>query len=138
VIDFLTIYAWMTSGIEGFMTIGTLLFSIFKGRQIGKDEFGNRYFEARSANETLHGRQRRWVLYNGTPDASSVPAEWHAWLHHMFDKPLTEQAARSNFWQKKHQKNLTGTSEAYRPAGHVFSQNHDSKKLRDYVPWSPE
>ena len=38
----------------------------------------------------------------------------------------------------KHQKNLTGTSEAYRPAGHVFSQNHDSKKLRDYVPWSPE
>ena len=120
------------------MTIGTFLYTVFNGRQIGVDEFGNRYFEARSGKEKLHGRRRRWVLYGTSPEASSVPAEWHAWLHHMFEKPLTKEAANAKFWQKAHQENKTGTSYAYRPRGHVFSHRDGVRDLKVYEPWKPE
>ena len=96
--------------------VGTLLYTWLKGEFIGVDEFSNRYY--RNTKAKLHGRERRWVVYKGKPEASKVPAEWHAWLHHLTDSPLTEKAAQALSWQKEHEPNLTGTSNAYRPQGH--------------------
>ena len=53
------------------------------GELKGVDQFGNQYWE--SAIE-IPGRNR-WVVFpsKALVDASSVPPEWHGWLHHMND-----------------------------------------------------
>jgi hypothetical protein len=48
---------------------------------VGEDDFGNRYYEAKDARDSYDGRLRRWVIYKGYAEASTVPAEWHGWLH---------------------------------------------------------
>ena len=118
------------------MHIGTYIYTWFKGKNVGTDEFGNKYYKAKS--DSLHGKPRRWVLYKGDNDASKIPPEWHAWLHHTTEEPLTEQSTRALSWQKKHIKNLTGTSEAYRPVGHAYKGGNRAHATGDYQPWRPE
>lgn len=117
-------------------SLGTLLLTWLFGEQVGTDEFGNRYYRSRRA--PLHGRERRWVVYNGLDEASKVPPEWHAWLHHTVRQPLTEQATVAKPWQKDHLPNLTGTVYAYRPQGHEFRGGKRAKGTGDYEPWRPE
>lgn len=119
------------------MTIGTLLYTWMNGRQVGIDEFGNRYYEARNGAK-LHDRPRRWTLFKGDAEASKVPPEWHAWLHHMTPEPLTDDAAKAKSWQKPHVANMTGTINAYRPKGHDFKGGQRARATGDYEAWSPE
>ena len=117
------------------MTLGTLLHTWLHGVLVGTDEFGNRYYRGRGAK--LHGRERRWVYFKGEADASRVPPEWHAWLHHTSDAPLTERAAQPRPWQKPHQPNATGSANAYRPPGHEYRGGHRQPASGDYEPWTP-
>ena len=117
------------------MHIGTLIYTWLNGVMVGTDEFGNRYYRAR--RDKRHGRERRWVLFKGRADASRVPAEWHAWLHHTTAAPLSEQAAESRPWQKGHAPNPTGTADAYRPRGHAYRGGHRAHATGDYEPWKP-
>lgn len=118
------------------MHIGTIIYTWLKGVNVGVDEFGNRYYRAKKA--TLHGRQKRWVLFKGKVEASQVPPEWHSWLHHVTDEPLSEEAAESKSWQKAHAANPTGTSDAYRPQGHDYKGGRRAAATGDYQPWTPE
>jgi len=118
------------------MKIGTLLYTWLFGKLVGTDEWGNRYY--RSKGGQRYGRERRWVLYRGKPEASRVPPEWHAWLHHLAPEPLSQQAAESRSWQKAHAPNQTGTAEAYRPQGHFFKGGKRAHATGDYEPWTPE
>ncbi|MBT3558691.1 MAG: NADH:ubiquinone oxidoreductase subunit NDUFA12 [Rhodospirillales bacterium] len=117
-------------------TIGTILYTWMNGKLVGTDEFGNRYYTA--SKPLPHGRERRWVLYKGKPEASTVPAEWHAWLHHTTNEPLSDAAAQSRAWQKTHESNPTGSSSAYRPKGHDLHGGHRAAATGDYEPWVPE
>ena len=113
--------------------IGTDLFTRLRGRGVGKDVFGNRYFEEKS---TRGGRRaRRWVVYAGAVEASTVPPEWHAWLHYTVDAPLSEAGRLP--WQKPHLPNRTGTAFSYRPAGHDYSGGRRRRATGDYDAWSP-
>jgi NADH:ubiquinone oxidoreductase subunit len=113
--------------------IGTTLFTRLRGRAVGMDAFGNRYFEEKSASA---GRKtRRWVIYAGAIDASAVPPEWHAWLHYTVDAPLSD--ANRMPWQKPHLPNRTGTAFSYRPAGHDYSGGRRRRATGDYDAWSP-
>ena len=87
------------------MYIGTLIYTWLNGLKVGTDEFGNRYYRARKGK--LYGRERRWVLFKDKVEASRVPAEWHAWLHHLTNEPLSEKAAEAKPWQKEHLANQT-------------------------------
>ena len=49
-------------------TLGTLLKTWLKGIKVGEDSFGNKYY--RSKNADNYGRAKRWVVYNGQPEAS--------------------------------------------------------------------
>ena len=118
------------------MSIGTWLHTLLNGELVGQDEFGNRYYRGRG--QKLHNRERRWVVYRGEAEASKVPPEWHAWLHHTVDQPLTEKAARPRPWQRPHLPNLTGTIFAYRPRGHVLSGGRRPHATGDYEAWRPE
>lgn len=117
-------------------TIGTLMYTWINGELVGTDEFGNRYYRAR--RDSIHGRQRRWVIYKGRPEASKVPPEWHAWLHHTTDEPLTELAAQNRPWQKAHKANPTGTADAYRPQGHDLRGGNRASATGDYEAWVPD
>ncbi len=117
------------------MQIGTLIYTWLKGELVGTDEFSNRYYRARRV--TSHQRPLRWVLYKGGKEASKVPPEWHAWLHHTTEDPLTESAALAEEWQKGHRPNLTGTVEAYRPSGHQMKGGRRAGASADYQAWTP-
>jgi NADH:ubiquinone oxidoreductase subunit len=116
------------------MTIGTRLFTYFRGRPVGHDAVGNRYFEEKT-HLAGQQRQRRWVLYAGDEDASAVPPEWHSWLHYTTAAPLTETPRKA--WQKPHEPNLTGTALGYRPPGHDYQGGHRAAATGDYEAWSP-
>lgn len=117
------------------MIIGTLLYTLFMGELVGIDVFSNRYYRSRGAK--LSGRERRWVLYHGKTEASSVPAEWHSWLHHTTDEPLTESASQLHSWQMEHEANLSGTNDAYLPQGHEYKGGKRVAATGDYQSWSP-
>lgn len=113
---------------------GTVLQTLFCGISAGHDEYGNRYYRSRARMDD--GRERRWVVYAGEPEASKVPPEWHIWLHHTADAPLSDQDRRP--WQKPHQQNLTGTPDAYLPPGHTLEGGQRDKATGDYEAWRPE
>jgi NADH:ubiquinone oxidoreductase subunit len=118
------------------MNLGTQIYTWLFGEKVGSDQGGNTYYRNRRAKRW--GRERRWVLYKGVAEASKIPPEWHAWLHHLTEEPLIEQAKRARPWQKPHLPNLTGTPYAYRPKGHDLRGGHRAKATGDYEPWTPE
>lgn len=122
------------------MTIGTRLYTWLRGEAVGKDRFGNRYYREKGGGH-VHGdslrRERRWVVYNGEVEASRVPPEWHAWLHHTSDEVPPEEGPPKYHWEKEHQPNLTGTDQAYRPPGHTLKGGRRAKATGDYEPWTP-
>jgi NADH:ubiquinone oxidoreductase subunit len=115
-------------------TFGTALFTWRRGEPVGRDRYGNRYFQERGA--VSGRRRRRWVLYRGDVEASKVPPEWHAWIHHTTDVvPTITQPLRD--WEKPHSANLTGTPLAYRPSGADARGGHRAPTTGDYEPWQP-
>jgi NADH:ubiquinone oxidoreductase subunit len=125
------------------MTLGTQIFTWLRGQRVGTDSFGNRYYRERGQRALRPGggrasREKRWVMYNGAPEASKVPAMWHAWLHHTIDEVPTDAARNRYPWEKDHIPNLTGTPGAYRPAGSVLRGGHRARTTGDYEPWRPE
>lgn len=106
-------------------------------RRAGTDAFGNKYYTAKPRKG--YKRERRWVIYKGSPEASAVPPEWHGWLHHQTDAvPDSNAPSFRRPWQRPHQPNLTGTNQAYRPPGHVLSGGQRDKATGDYEAWIPE
>jgi NADH:ubiquinone oxidoreductase subunit len=116
------------------MNIGTWLFTKLRGRLIGTDAFKNRYYEERRLRPGAL-RRRRWVIYAGQPEASTVPPEWHAWLHYTTDAPLPDTGRR--VWMKPHLANVTGTALAYRPPGHDYEGGNRARATGDYEAWTP-
>jgi NADH:ubiquinone oxidoreductase subunit len=132
---FSEIFSWW-----GGNTWGTRLTIARQGRYVGSDSFGNRYYEQLKGvgPEGPLGRPRRWVTYTKLADPSKVPPEWHGWLHYTVDVPPTEEKYVAKPWQKPHRPNMTGTPEAYRPAGSILGSGHRPKATGDYKPWRPE
>jgi NADH:ubiquinone oxidoreductase subunit len=104
------------------------------GRKIGADRFGNVYYESRTPF-MAYGRTRRWVVYAGDAEATKVPPEWHAWLHHTTPAPLPE--GKLYAWQEEHRPNPTGTANAYRPSGHDYAGGRRIATGGDYEAWTP-
>jgi len=115
------------------MSLGTLLFTWFKGQQVGTDSDGNRYYLEKKG--VPGRRRRRWVLYSGKVEASKVPAEWHAWLHYTVPEPLEKPADKP--WVRAHEANPTGTPAAYYPPGHDKRGGVRAAATGDYEAWQP-
>lgn len=118
------------------MDVGVRLFTWLNGRPVGEDAYGNRYY-VHKAGRKRDGREMRWVLYRGMAEASKVPPDWHAWLHHSTDALPDAQPVAQFAWQKEHMPNLTGTPYAYRPPGHVLQGGRRERATGDYEPWTP-
>ena len=111
-------------------TWGTRLLTWRRGREVGADSQGNRYFEDRDGT-------RRWVLYAGEVEASRVPPAWNAWLQRTVEEAPDPDAPRWA-WQKAHQPNLTGSAQAYRPPGSLIEGGRRERATGDYQPWRPQ
>jgi NADH:ubiquinone oxidoreductase subunit len=105
----------------------------FKGKFVGNDSLGNRYYEEKPKSVYDGRQQRRWVIYKSKYDVSNVPPEWHAWLHYRADKPLNGEV----FNLPPNQSQLTETN----TPGTVDENNKvvklDIKMKRSYQPWIP-
>ena len=121
----LIIFTWWNR-----QTFGTWLQTRFRGRFVGSDELGNRYYHHRR-------NDRRWVIYAGYADGSNVPPGWNAWLHHNADKAPSQVTYTARAWEMPHRPNLTGTSGAYRPPGSMLSADKRPRVTGDYEPWRP-
>ena len=81
------IFTWWNS-----QTLGTFLYTIFFGKLVGKDEFGNKYYQST--------KDKRWVIYNGEVEASKIPDEWYSWMHHINNKIENSQNLKKyNSWK---------------------------------------
>lgn len=116
------------------MSFLEMLTARLAGRKIGRDRYGNTYYESRRL-QPLYNRTRRFVINAGAQEATKVPPEWHAWLHHTTDAPLDE--SRRHPWQKDHLPNLTGTAQAWRPKGHDYAGGRRQITTGDYEAWRP-
>uniref|UniRef100_A0A8C8SXA2 NADH dehydrogenase [ubiquinone] 1 alpha subcomplex subunit 12 n=1 Tax=Pelusios castaneus TaxID=367368 RepID=A0A8C8SXA2_9SAUR len=104
------------------------------GALIGVDKYGNKYYE----NKIYPFGQHRWVVYTAEMNGKSagsemygttVPPEWHRWLHSMTDEsPTTHPPVARKFIQKNHKLNPTATPEQYVP----YSTTR--KKIQEWVP----
>lgn len=112
-------------------TIGTWLYTALRGDRVGEDEQGNVYYRSKKGD-------RRWVIYNGDIEASRVPPEWHAWLHHIAALPPSEAEPERKSWEKDHLENRTGTEAAYAPPGSLRRGGSRSPATGDYEAWTPE
>ena len=115
-------------------TPGTLLYTKRYGARVGADEFGNVYYRGGTDSE---GFERRWVLYSGENDPTTVPPGWHGWLHHRTDIPPVDEPYIKPTWVKPHKRNMTGTAHAYRPPGSLLSPTPRRKKASEYDAWTP-
>ena len=61
-------------------TWGTGLLTTLHGEQVGRDDAGNIYYQAKKNPAS------RWVIYDGSNDGSRVPPDWQAWLKGTIDE----------------------------------------------------
>ena len=110
---------------------------MMRGRLVGKDHLGNRYYQGERRKG--YKNRRRWVRYAQMMEASTVPPEWHGWLHHQTDAiPNEDGMSFRKPWQKPHLPNVTGTDLAYRPKGHILAKGTRQKATGDYEAWNPD
>ncbi len=88
-------------------TLGTRIKTIFTGKLIGEDEFGNKYYQNKKGI--------RWIIYKEEVEASKIPNEWYSWIHYTKNKIENIHELKKYNWQKPHKPNLTGTNKAYNP-----------------------
>lgn len=88
-----------------------------EGTFVGKDENGNSYYKSNQG--------KRWVKYSNIFEPTTVPPEWHIWLHYTDDAvPINNKKRKI-----KHTRNLTGTKDAYYP---------NQKVNNYYKSWNPD
>ena len=128
---FSEIFSWW-----GGNTWSNRVYTALRGRYVGSDAMGNRYY-VQSRGVGPLGVPRRWVIYRNMAEASLIPPEWHGWMHHTVDTPPTAETYVNRPWQKSHRPNMTGTREAYRPQGSILAHGKRPKATGDYKPWQP-
>ncbi|MDR2832063.1 MAG: NADH-ubiquinone oxidoreductase subunit NDUFA12 family protein [Rickettsiales bacterium] len=88
-----------------------------EGKFVGRDENENSYYES--------SKGKRWVIYNNVSEPTTVPPEWHIWLHYTDNVVPVNNKKR----KVKHIPNLTGTKDAYYP---------NQKVNNYYESWNPD
>ena len=102
-------------------TFGTFLKTLFFGKYVGTDHFGNKYYKNK--------KDERWVIYSSNIEATKITSEWFMWMHHTVDK-IPQDNEKKYVWQKNHVENKTGSKEAYKPIKIKKDNN-----LKKYETW---
>ena len=101
-------------------TFGTFIYTLFMGKYIGSDEFGNKYY--------TDSKGKRWVIYKDIVEASKIPSEWYLWIHF-----LSKNKPADN---KKKQPPQADPNKVYNiPIGDSFSKGPDDAAIT-IIEWS--
>ena len=103
-------------------TFGTFLKTLFTGKFVGKDKFGNKYYKNKD--------DQRWVIYSNNIEATKITSDWYMWMHHTIDKIPDKSIEKKYNWQKDHEENKTGTKQRHQPV--KIKKNNLNKK---YETW---
>ncbi len=88
-------------------TFGTFLKTLFTGKYVGKDQFGNKYYKNK--------KNERWVIYSKDIEATKITSDWYLWMHHTVDKIPNDKDNTKYSWQKDHTENKSGTFYSHKP-----------------------
>ncbi|GFT88597.1 mlaD domain-containing protein [Nephila pilipes] len=72
---------------------------------VGRDENGNSYYES--------SKGKRWVMYSSVSEPTTVPPQWHIWLHYTDNVVPVNNKKR----KVKHTPNLTGVGDSVKISG---------------------
>jgi len=78
-------------------TLGTKLYTFFFGKFVGKDDFGNKYYENKK-------KTKRWIIYKDEIDASKIPNDWFSWIHFMKNKVEYKHDTKKYKWTNRFSK----------------------------------
>ena len=98
---FRIIFTWWNK-----QTLGTFLKTLFFGKYVGSDSYGNKYYKSK--------KNERWVVYSKSIEATRITSDWYLWIHHTVDK-IPDDKDKKYKWQKKHLENQSGTRNSYKP-----------------------
>jgi len=101
-------------------TFGTFLKTLFFGKFVGEDSYGNKYYKSK--------KDQRWVVYKDNIEASKITSEWFLWIHHTINE-IPNKQKKKYLWQKNHLENQTGSSNAYMP-NQISKHNNKKKKYK--------
>ncbi|MGC6471332.1 MAG: NADH:ubiquinone oxidoreductase subunit NDUFA12 [Parvibaculales bacterium] len=118
-------------------TFGTALFTWQRGICVGEDAQGNKYYVDKKG-QSINGKVRRWVVYNGDVEATRVPPEWHGWLHYTVDETPIDKPPVQREWFEEHEVNQTGLDGAHKPHGSLLDGNAKQADSSGYEAWSPK
>ena len=102
-------------------------------RLVGKDEYGNRYYEDFDHHNF---NNRRWVEYSDYGHyyltAKKVAPGWQGWLHYMYDDPPRKENFVQPYFRshKQYQFKTDHPTQALKNPGHVQNPH---KKLFDEI-----
>ena len=102
-------------------TFGTFLKTLFFGKFVGSDDYGNKYYKSK--------KDELWVVYADNIEATKITSDWFLWIHHTIDKIPSDKDTKFS-WQKKHLENQTGTINSFKPV--KIRKNQIKKK---YETW---
>lgn len=115
---------------------------------VGQDVHGNRYYEDFNGDDSNGScLATRWVeladRHEWWPSGRKIPAEWHGWLHRMYDDAPV--AGNTCFYQpvfkRRHLPHCSGEPHETYPLGHPshpYSASFQSySKKRVYHEWDP-
>ena len=109
----------------------TKLYSIFFGKKVGVDAFGNSYFTSKKND------LKRWVLYKKQVDPTAISVEWQLWLNSNAEN--TPAKSNNDFaWQKARLPNQTGSDKAYHPRSRKYDEGSKKEKSIDNKIWRPK
>ena len=70
-------------------TLGTFIKTLFFGKFVGKDDFGNKYY--------VNKKDERWVIYSDHAEKlTKITSDWFLWMHHTIDKIPSESEKNIN------------------------------------------
>lgn len=106
---------------------------------VGRDSFGNRYFERVDAQSN----RNRWVVFAGSAhhygnqNPTVVPPEWHGWLHYTTDEnPVNSpEGFKAPLYHLEAKAHPSFTGPKYQPKGAWGTPRQ--RHWRKYEAWTP-
>ena len=98
---------------------------------VGEDAYGNRYYGKIFSKKEEKKREKRIVIYHGSPEATNIPPEWYRWMHFTSqESPLNQPFSGG----RKRSSPSLGAAISKRQVSLASSFNPQNCS---YVPWVP-
>lgn len=127
------IFVWWKDVMFGML----LIILLCGGKLVGKDEFGNKYYEEKGVIG-LDGNKCCWVIYNGYVDVFCVLFDWYGWMYYIFEYLLIEVLFKCQIWEKDYYFNLIGMVYVYCLLGLFVCVEDCQVVFGDYEVWKLE